>query len=159
MVKFILKDDCVIGITTKGEYFLIDIIDYDIVKQYNWYIGKRGYLVSEKCHKHYILHRIIMKPSSNELVDHINHILTDNRRCNLRICNKSQNMMNQKKTRGTSKYKGVCWDKVKHKWLAQIDTKFIGYFDIEEKAAEAYNTKAKELFGEFAYLNKIEGDN
>jgi hypothetical protein len=32
---------------------------------------------------------------------------------------------------------------------------YLGYFDTQEAAARAYNAKAAELFGEFAYLNPI----
>ena len=33
--------------------------------------------------------------------------------------------------------------------------KHLGWFKIEADAARAYNAKARELFGEFAYLNEI----
>ena len=73
------------------------------------------------------------------------------------------NSANREKQSGmySSKYKGVCWDKSRNKWLAntQFNRKsiFIGYYDIEEDAALAYNKKATELFGEFACLNEITG--
>jgi hypothetical protein len=33
---------------------------------------------------------------------------------------------------------------------------FLGYFLCKYEAAKVYNEKAKEFFGEFAYLNNIE---
>ena len=36
------KDDCVIGYTTKGKEFYIDVEDYDRVKNYTWYRDSEG---------------------------------------------------------------------------------------------------------------------
>lgn len=59
----------------------------------------------------------------------------------------------------TSQYNGV--RRSGKKWQALIrknyETIMIGRFDTEQEAALAYNMKALELFGEFAYLNKIGG--
>ena len=58
---------------------------------------------------------------------------------------------------GTSEYKGVCWQKRDKKWRAQIqcngELEHLGYFVHEIEAAEAYDQKAKALFGEFANTN------
>jgi hypothetical protein len=57
----------------------------------------------------------------------------------------------------TSKFKGVCWDKVRELWLVQIRKdgkgKVVGRFDGEIEAAQAYDEAARELFGEYAWLN------
>ena len=57
-------------------------------------------------------------------------------------------------------YKGVCLCKKSNKWRATImidgKNKHLGLFTNEEDAAQAYNTKAIELFGEFANLNIID---
>ena len=104
------------------------------------------------------LHRLLMNPPKGMVIDHINHNGLDNRRENLRICTRAENSRNRgKQKNNTSGYKGVCWYKRDKKWRAQIkkDSKkiHIGYFDIIEDAARAYDAKAKELFGEFAHLN------
>jgi hypothetical protein len=56
-----------------------------------------------------------------------------------------------------SKYKGIHWCKRDKKWIARItfkkETICIGYFDIEEDAARAYDLKALELLGEKAKTN------
>ena len=93
-------------------------------------------------------------------VDHKNRIKTDNRWANLRQCSRSQNMANAVKSwRNKSGFKGVSWHKLMNKWCSEIQfrgTRYkIGYFTSKESAALAYNKKAKELFGEYAYLNKI----
>lgn len=68
-------------------------------------------------------------------------------------------MWNRKRTYGTSKYKGVHWYKQSKKWMVQIRLNdkqiYLGLFEREDDAARAYNKKAKEIFGEFACLNKI----
>lgn len=52
--------------------------------------------------------------------------------------------MNGKKA---SKYRGVCWHKRDKKWQARIwfegNSKYLGYFDNEEEAAEAYQEALK----------------
>ncbi len=57
----------------------------------------------------------------------------------------------------SSKYKGVIRVKRDRKWQATIQANrrklSLGAFDDEIEAAVAYDRKAKELFGEFAYLN------
>ena len=51
--------------------------------------------------------------------------------------------------RGSSKYCGVCREKKRNKWNAQIQhnhqTHYIGSFEIEEDAAKAVNLKCQEL--------------
>ena len=46
-------------------------------------------------------------------------------------------------------YTGVSWHAPMNKWLAQMLVKgkqeFLGYFDNEKSAAEAYDTKKREL--------------
>ena len=96
------------------------------------------------------------------VVDHINHNTLDNRKSNLRVCTYSQNHINSASRGGTSKYKGVFLYKKgtrKERWRAMAycgKPYFLGYFDTEDEAGIAYNNKVKELFGEYAYLNKIE---
>ena len=77
---------------------------------------------------------------------------------NLRETTHAQNQRNKKaRETGTSRYKGVTLRKSYTKWRATIilNKKYIhiGYFINEIDAAKAYDEKAKELFGEFAWLN------
>ena len=66
----------------------------------------------------------------------------------------------KKQTNSSSVYKGVSWHKPMKKWRARIvikgKTTLLGYFDSEREAGEAYNAAARELFKEFAKLNKFE---
>ena len=93
-------------------------------------------------------------------IDHINQIKADNRWCNLRECDQSQNQANTgNRSDNTSGYKGVTWSKKEKKWYSQIHVKgkhlHLGVFKSKHQAAITYNKKADELFGEFAHLNKI----
>lgn len=99
----------------------------------------------------------------NCCVRHANGDFLDCRRENLVVLDLAQKSHGNKKIKmragyeTTSKYKGVCWDEERGKWLAQISTKgmyrYLGRFGDEIDAAEAYDDAARELFGEHAYLN------
>ena len=94
-------------------------------------------------------------------IDHINNVRDDNRIVNLREATQAENNGNRKpQVGGSSKYKGVCWDKERGKWIVhiQVDHKRIhlGRYHNEEEAALAYNKAALEHFGEFAKINIIE---
>lgn len=106
------------------------------------------------------IHNLLMKPQKGMYVDHIDGNTLDNRRKNLRICTHRQNSQNthKKSSAKTSQYKGV-W-RSNHKgnpWTASIyinrSARNLGYFDIEETAAEAYDIAASYAFGQFARLN------
>ena len=105
------------------------------------------------------IHRILTNAPDGMEVDHINRDSLDNRKQNLRICTKSQNQMNSGKEQlgRSSHYKGVSLYKRHNKWMSRIKKRrkeyFLGYYENEIDAAKAYDTKAKELFGEFARLN------
>jgi hypothetical protein len=108
-----------------------------------------------------LIHRLIMNPSGKQMVDHIDGNRLDNRKKNLRICYSHENSWNRATYtfEKTSKYKGVCLNQTRKKWVAGITCKgvhyHLGYFDNEEDAARAYNGKAIELQGAFAMLNKV----
>lgn len=57
----------------------------------------------------------------------------------------------------TSQFRGVMWDKHRHKWIAQISiddvTRRIGRFDDEVDAAKAYDEAARRFHGEVARVN------
>ena len=135
---------------------LIDLEDIDKVKDIKWHLNSKGYIVNDNVGR---LHRFLLNPSDNEIVDHKNHNPLDNRRCNLRICTKAENNMNVSKQRRntTSKYKGVCWMKNNRKWRAQIrinrKSKHIGLYDSEEEAAKCYDEYAIKHFGVYAHTN------
>lgn len=147
----------------RGYFTKVDDEDYNWLSNYkiSLQIGWGGtpYSIIKVDGKNIMMHRFIMETPKGLLVDHINHDTLDNQRRNLRNCTRSQNMWNRKRRCGTSKYKGVHKDSTTSKWCAQIYKYNVAvdrkYFDTELEAALWYNVKAKELFGEFAYLNDI----
>jgi len=151
----------------KNYEVLIDDSDWDLIKNYKWFIAnKKGtiYIQSfckvNKKRVTYQLARVIMDAPSDMLVDHINGNTLDNRKINLRLANKRTNAQNMRPNKNTtSKYKGVCWSSNRNKWRANIFYKkqiYIGRFNLEKDAALAYNKSALQYFGEYARLNKIE---
>ena len=101
-----------------------------------------------------------MNVENNLDVDHINHDGLDNRKENLRICTRSQNMMNQRVYKNNkSGYKGVYWHKANSYWVSQIRKNkksiYLGYFKDKTVAAKAYNKAALEIFGKYALLNEV----
>lgn len=106
-----------------------------------------------------LMHRLLICAVDGLLVDHKNHNTLDNRKDNLRICTRAQNMWNRKKTCGTSLYKGVYFHKKTQKWAACISLNnksiHLGVYKNECDAAIAYNNAAKNLFKDFAFLNEV----
>lgn len=155
----------VIYLTNTNKTTLVDDEDYEKLSQYKWYISSCGYalrkgrkLKGEKQGKAIYMHRLILNlVDSNRLTDHVSGNRLDNRKLNLRACNRQENAANSKSRKGTSKYKGVYWHKKGKKWVSGLKPKgkyvYLGCFDDEIEAAKAYDNKVKELFGEFAKTN------
>jgi len=84
---------------------LIDIEDIERVSKLKWYSHtERIYVVSVNSKdvkeitnggKRLALHRYIMNPHDNMVIDHINHNVLDNRKINLRICTQKENCQNR----------------------------------------------------------------
>jgi hypothetical protein len=85
----------------------------------------------------------------------------DYRKSNLIICTmkERQRMLPKRADKSTSIYKGVSFVKSKKIWRARLEKNgqsfYIGDFENEDHAAQAYNKTAKEMFGDIAYQNQI----
>jgi hypothetical protein len=104
------------------------------------------------------MHRLIMNTPNDMETDHINCIRLDNQKINLRVATAAQNQANRPMHRNNmSGRKGVTWYKNANKWCSRIifhrKRIYIGLFSDLDEASQAYKEKAKELFGEFAYMN------
>jgi hypothetical protein len=151
---------------TQGKYAIVDPENYERLNSKKWYAVKEGrnyYAVRNitvnKRKRPVQMHRVIMNARPGQFIDHINHNGLDNRIANLRQASRAENNWNARKRKGkcSSKYKGVCWFRVRKKWQARIQVNgkgiFLGFFDDEIEAAKAYDAAAKKYYGEFAYLN------
>jgi hypothetical protein len=145
--------------------FYFDIEDYDKIKDYCWSSKDRGYISSFTTGKVFkLLHRLIMNCPTDYEVDHINHKTWDNRKLNLRIVSKSNNLQNQRLSdNNTSGYTGVCWDKTKEKWIAYIKVYkkaiHLGRYINKEDAVKARKEAEELYFGEYSYDNSISREN
>tara|TARA_B100000676_G_scaffold93168_1_gene92945 strand:- start:2718 stop:3314 length:597 start_codon:yes stop_codon:yes gene_type:complete len=119
------------------------------------------------------IHRMVAKafipnPNNKPFVDHVNGDRSNNCVENLRWCTRSENGANRKKQnkrktgQTSSKYKGVQRlkgeDHANKPWkmtLSHQNKLYSQTFKTEKEAAQAYNEKALEIFGEFASLNEI----
>lgn len=91
------------------------------------------------------------------ILDHKDFDRGNNHIENLRLASRAENNRNRFYGKGVSKYQGVTFHSKNKTWVAQITKDkrniYIGSFKDELEAAKAYDTKAVELFGEFAYTN------
>ncbi len=145
-----------------GETAFVDDTDFEVLKNYKWYLSNSGsaqtYVQRKSYHiGHFILTDYGSKHTNFE-VDHINRNPLDNRRCNLRLCTKTQNAQNRKKRSGCkSFFKGLFFNKKTDLWQTRITINkkriSLGYFKNELDAALAYDSAALKYFGEFACTN------
>jgi len=152
-----------------GGYAIVDDEDYAVLSRLSWhsdpttksiyhcYQGKDD-KTSRSMSMDYLL---LPKTKSKDFrLVHINGDNLDYRKDNLEYWRTGDKLHNNKKAENkTSIYKGVYCDYKFYRWRAYITYEYkriwIGSFKTEEEAAKAYNEKAKELYGELAYQNKI----
>lgn len=109
---------------------LFDIEDIPIVEKYKWSLKRRkkeNYTDYVECGgstsvERYMLHRLIMGDYEHfNDTDHKNGNGLDNRRCNLRQCSTSQNLLNRtKQIDSLLGYKNITYRKSGNKYIVQI---------------------------------------
>jgi hypothetical protein len=145
----------------KGRYTLVDDIDFSWLTQWRWRLSSSGYAVRSYTvnGKEVLvsLHREIMQPPPDLVVDHIDHNRLNNTRSNLRVITQQQNLMNRRLFQNnTTGFKGVTHEQ--GKWRARIDKDgqaiYLGAHADIKTAALVYDCAAIALYGEaYVYLN------
>lgn len=140
----------------------VDLDDWFAFARYRWSLNHAGYAVGSLSPQRFkrdglrgkraagprrsntLLHRAIMGFAIGDPreVDHINRDRLDCRRVNLRVADRYVQGQNQTPQKGrTSPYRGVSWDKVNRKWVAQAKVRGrqhnLGRYSDEQEAAMA----------------------
>jgi hypothetical protein len=147
------------GKAADGAYMLVSDEDYDRVNAIRWHMSSNGYAVNRNrdngIKKTIRAHRFIMNAPIGMDVDHINHNRIDNRRSNLRVCTRSQNLHNKECL-------GTWFDKRRSVWQVEVrvDKKkyYIGAFREKDEAVKAYREAKENLVYHQPSDNIVKGE-
>jgi hypothetical protein len=146
---------------------LVDLDDYELVKDYRWHLDTNGYASTnipfgDGKHNYVKMHRLILNTKSFQLVDHCNFNRLDNRRTNIRIASRAQKSSNRVRQRnnGSSIFKRVSnqsYKSLRSPWAVSIGFNgkqyHLGSFKEERHAALMHDFWADYFFGDYAQLN------
>lgn len=126
---------------------IVDDEDFEFVGSLRWNLATRGYAQREQTidGRPYLvlMHRMILglRFGDGRESDHVNRNRLDNRRSNLRVVTRAQNAQNKTGGWGSSRERGVYWDRQVGRWGACVGlngkSNHIGHFDSEIDAAIA----------------------
>ncbi len=142
----------------------VDDEDFEYLNQFKWSAIKWGNNKFYACRNvkslnkagrtTLYMHIAIM---NHKGIDHIDGDGLNNQKSNLRITAQANNVCNASKSKGTSRYKGVHFDKGSQKWRARITKNKVkidlGCHAHELTAAAIYDVASTYYFGEFARRN------
>lgn len=148
---------------------LVDADDAELVSRYRWNVRYCGTLqpllyaesrvrTEDGNRRTIAMHRLITQAPEGMDVDHIDRDGLNNQRANLRVVDHAKNMHWRRPGADTlSEYKGVFASSGSPRWCSSIECygkrEYLGTYDTQEQAARVYDYRARQLFGEFAYLN------
>lgn len=136
---------------------VFDAEDYPLISKRQWSVGSHGYATSGASKNQVLMHRLVMSADDGCVVDHINRVKVDNRKCNLRLCSYGDNIWN-KPAQANSKtgYKGICL-LPNGKYQAQIGIVgkqvYLGQYAEIWEAVHVYDSALKVVAGEYACVN------
>ena len=139
-----------------GQDVLIDATDFEAFSRIKWTLWS-GYAGHPKVGK---MHRLVIGPRpggipEDYVVDHIDRNKRNNRRANLRWVSTSFNTWNIFKEQGSSRFKGVTWDKVGNCWSTSFCKQQQGRYKNEREAALAVAKAAIKKWPEWAPISDL----
>lgn len=155
--SYLFRDGyAIILVVKKGIEYEVKIDKEDFLKvssfKGTWHLNNRGYISRTVKGKRESIHRLIMEPLKDLVVDHIDNNPLNNSKENLRVITRGQNAQNIKSNkRNEIGIRGVSFDgRWKGKWRARVhvDGKevHLGTFDtLEEAEAVAKKGRLKLL--------------
>jgi hypothetical protein len=117
-----------------------DSMDLFLIAKYDWRISNMGYAYTTNKKKWLAMHRLLMRPLDDLVVDHLNGNKLDNRRCNLEVVPQTTNMRRWKRREPKYGVAGVYWIRDWKKWRAEVcdgENEKLGTFDTYAEAVEA----------------------
>ena len=140
-----------------GQFVLVDAADYEWLRKYKWSPrGSGRYAARRENGKTIYMHREIMNAPEGMVVDHIDGNGLNNRRRNLRVCTQGENGCNSRPRRNRSGFRGVLErENGKYGVIVKFKGKTYwgGVYDDPVEAAKARDKLARQLHGQYAWLN------
>jgi hypothetical protein len=103
----------------------VDESDLPLINMERWHVNKHnGYVYGNKTKR--TMHRVLLHPSQNNVVDHINKDRCDNRRSNLREVDYSINGINSNLKPGKSGEYYITYQKKANYYSVYVDKKYRG---------------------------------
>lgn len=140
---------------TRGKYAVVDD-NMAHLSNYKWcFMGSENYGYAKRRNGRKLMflhHAVVGYPLNGCQVDHVDGNRLNNRRANLRIVTRRENMQNMachRNGKKSSKYVGVCFDKARGRWVASITLnmrhRHLGRFDSEREASNAYQIACRDV--------------
>ena len=167
MISGFVTDDTLavqIPLGRSGLFALVDAADAQLIRSFHWAVqkdryGKPRYAQGVVEGRNRLMHRVILRPPDGTEIDHINGDGLDNRRANLRLCTRAENMRNQRLYK-TNKLRIRNVTRIKDRFYARVRADGVTHrksFRDPLQAASWVATKIRELHGEFGCLDGLPG--